>query len=116
MLANSVTTQGNLKAHIQVQHEGIKYACNLCDFTYSDQSHLRRHIQSKHEGVKYYCNHCDYQTGYKGHLTQHMKSKHEVVDIAQLDPLSQLNGEMKYSPEHISEAYQNIDQFNTSYY
>ena len=34
------------------------------------------HIQSKHEGIKYACNHCDYQATTQRSLTRHMKSKH----------------------------------------
>ena len=48
----------NLKTHIQAKHEGVKYACNQCDYQATQQAHLTTHIQAKHEDVIYACNQC----------------------------------------------------------
>ena len=37
---------------------------------------MKSHIKSKHEGVKYACNQCDYQASQRGHLTSHILYKH----------------------------------------
>ena len=62
--------------HIKVKHEeGIKYACNKCEYQATTPVNLSSHIQCIHEGVKYPCNQCDYQ-GSKAALRQHLKIKH----------------------------------------
>ena len=54
-------SQYGLRNHIEIVHEGVKYACDQCDFQATKQNNLSRHIQSIHEGVKYDCNQCDQQ-------------------------------------------------------
>ena len=71
------TTQWTLTRHIQSQHEGIKYACDLCDYLATTQWDLTRHIQSKHEGLRYACDQCDYQATLKSNLLKHIKNKHK---------------------------------------
>ena len=56
-------------------HEGVKYACNQCDYQATQQSHLKNHIKSQHENFKYPCNKCDYQ-GSKDALRFHLRKKH----------------------------------------
>ena len=46
-----------LSHHINIDHEGVKYACNQCDKKFTQQITLTRHILSIHEGFKYPC--CD---------------------------------------------------------
>ena len=68
--------QNNLTTHIQSKHDGVKYACNQCDYHATQLSSLRVHIQNVHEGVKYPCNQCDYQATHQSNLTKHTKKKH----------------------------------------
>ena len=63
-------------------HEGVKYACNHCDFEGTTQTGLKIHNESKHEGVKYTCDQCDYQATTRNNLTLHIQSKHEGVKYA----------------------------------
>ena len=63
--------------HIQSQHEGIKYACDQCDYQATTQGNLRVHIQSKHEGIKYACDQCDQQFTKQRSLNTHIQSKHQ---------------------------------------
>ena len=58
-------------------HEGVKYACDQCEYQASWQGNLKKHIDLKHEGVKYACDQCDYQATQKGSLKAHIDSKHE---------------------------------------
>ena len=48
-----------------------KFQCQQCDKTYSDRSNLRQHNMSKHDGVKYACNQCDYQATTQKHKHTH---------------------------------------------
>ena len=54
-----------------MKDEGVKYACNQCDYQATYQDNLTTHIQSVHEGVKYTCDRCDYQANQKSNLTTH---------------------------------------------
>ena len=75
-------TQNNLNRHIQSMHDGIKYACNQCDYQATRQDNLKQHIQSRHNGVKYACDQCAYQAIYQGDLTKHIQSMHEGIKYA----------------------------------
>ena len=46
------TYQGDLKRHKKAIHEGVKYACNQCEYHATEQGNLKKHKQSIHEGVK----------------------------------------------------------------
>ena len=49
----------HLKSHRKITHEGVRFACNHCEYQALQQSNLTLHIQSKHEGVKYACDQCN---------------------------------------------------------
>ena len=53
--------KSDLFQHIKSKYEGVKYACDQCDYQATQQSYLKYHIKSKHEGVKYACNQCHQQ-------------------------------------------------------
>ena len=40
---------------------------------------LYHHINIDHEGVKYDCNHCNYQAILQGNLTKHIQSLHQAT-------------------------------------
>ena len=44
--------------------------------SYNSRQDLRRHIQSKHEGLRYACNQCEYQASYNSDLRKHIQSQH----------------------------------------
>ena len=71
------TEQRSLTRHIHSKHDGIKYACDLCDYQAIRQESLSHHIQLKHKGIKYHCDLCDKQFTRQDALTTHMHSKHE---------------------------------------
>ena len=52
------------------------YTCDQCDKTYGSVLGLQYHRQSAHEGVKYACDHCDYQATTQSNLKRHIDSKH----------------------------------------
>ena len=49
-----------------------KIQCQDCERTFSGRSGLWKHIKSEHEGVKYACNECDYQATTQSSLTVHI--------------------------------------------
>ena len=69
--------------HKKSEHQGVKYACNKCDYKAKYQGYLIAHIQSIHEGVyRFVCNQCNYKAKYQSHLTGHIQSIHEGVRYA----------------------------------
>ena len=77
---NKTFSRRGLDYHIQSFHQGVRYACDQCDYQATLQSSLTKHIQSKHEGIKYTCDQCDYQATRQDHLAVHIKTKHEGVN------------------------------------
>ena len=99
---------GELKRHYRSAHQGVRYACDQCDYQTAYQAGLHYHIQSKHEGdacdqceyqakrqdiltahinnkhdgIRYACDQCDHKLSTQGGLTVHIKSKHEGVKYA----------------------------------
>ena len=47
------------RRHRPSKYEGVKYACNQCEYQATKHSHLKRHQESIHEGVRYSCNQCE---------------------------------------------------------
>ena len=44
--------------------------------------HLKDHIKAKHDGVKYACKLCEYKTGWRQELSKHKKKKHPLSTIS----------------------------------
>ena len=55
----------------------MKYECNQCDSTFTQQTHLISHKKITHKGVKYDCNQCGSNFNQKGNLNAHIKFVHE---------------------------------------
>ena len=62
------STKGQLRKHIQVKHEKLRYNCNECDYMANIKDQLKIHIQVKHEKLIYNCNECEYMANTKGQL------------------------------------------------
>ena len=43
----------NLKNHIDIVHEKIRFLCDRCDYEAVQRGDLRRHVAAKHDGTKY---------------------------------------------------------------
>ena len=61
---------------LKSKHEGVKYACEQCDYQATTKFDLTRHIKSRHEGIKYDCDQCEYQATTQSSLRRHSKAKH----------------------------------------
>ena len=58
----------NRRVTKELLSEAGKLKCQECERIINSQPALQHHTKSKHEGVKYACNHCDYQATAKGVL------------------------------------------------
>ena len=54
-------------------------ASNQCEYKAKYKGDLKKHLESQHQGVCYLCNKCDYRAKYKGDLKKHVESQHEGV-------------------------------------
>jgi len=62
-----------LREHRQAIHEGIKYACDMCEHRATTKSNLKKHKQLKHELDKTFpCHQCEFTATSVGELTQHL--------------------------------------------
>ena len=55
-----------------------EYDCGKCEYKAKQMSHIRAHIKSKHEGVRFACEYCDYSAGYSHNLNQQKRMKHTM--------------------------------------
>ena len=58
----------------EITKVGSKFQCPQCDKLFYNSSNVHAHIRSVHEGVKYACNRCDYQATTQGNLTNNSYS------------------------------------------
>jgi len=66
----------NLIVHIKTVHKERKLLqCKLCDFTTKSHQYMWKHKQG-HKGIRWNCDLCDFSAGFKGDLNNHMKIVH----------------------------------------
>ena len=63
------------EGHLGMQNFNVK----IVKKTFISHVGLWQHTKSQHEGVKYACNQCDYQAAERGNLKKHIKSQHNSV-------------------------------------
>ena len=61
---------------IQVQHEGILFSCDRCEFKAKKKIYLKRHMKIQHADGVFYCGQCAYQTDTQFNLKQHVETVH----------------------------------------
>ena len=69
--------KGDRKSHIEAQHEGGWYSCDICDFKATRKDNLKSHKEGQHGGVSYSCDSCDYKATQTNHLKRHVEAQHE---------------------------------------
>ena len=72
---NDSEQQAEDDKHISQQ---AKIMFKQCDKTFYTAQRLWQQNKSKHDGVKYACNQCDYQATTKSSLKTHIKSQHRI--------------------------------------
>jgi uncharacterized Zn-finger protein len=67
--------------HVQAEHQGTRYDCNVCFKQFKRKGSLGRHMVGVHgQGDnKYGCNLCDKEFKQKTHLKTHMKNIHQII-------------------------------------
>ena len=80
---NYIATQkANLKGHVKLKHEGVKFPCGQCDYKATQKGSLLTHIISIHVQNKFPCPQCVYQTTWKRDLLKHIKRIHKDIKIS----------------------------------
>lgn len=73
--------KSRFKAH-QNKHKGIKFQCNICMQTYTEENNVKQHIKDKHTengSVKVHkCSECTYETKYSSRFRVH-RNKHKGI-------------------------------------
>ena len=57
----------------------IHVMCNLCDYQATMKGNLKQHIQSEHEDIKYSCDQYNYQFRKKISLLEHNEVEHTGI-------------------------------------
>ena len=58
-------------------HEGVKYNCNICQYSATHKVLLSSHVRTIHlQERNFQCSTCDYKTTDQSHLTRHIEIKH----------------------------------------
>ena len=57
-------------------HDGLRYACDKCDYQATQTGTLKQHIRSLHEGIQQFCDKCDFKTVWPKSIKDHQRRKH----------------------------------------
>ena len=74
-----------MKLHIQNEHEGISYRCEVpgCGRTYKSRMNLNAHKRESHGNVLFNCSKCDKEFTTPARLKEHMRGVHSEPEDAQ---------------------------------
>ena len=75
-----MTTKNKLKHHIDIEHVGLRFYCDKCEFKSKTKPGLDMHILSKHEGVRFNCDECSSSFSSESNLKTH-KKRHKSISI-----------------------------------
>ena len=75
-----LSTKNGMMHHIDAIHNGngVQLSCDQCGHQSTTPGNLRRHIQIKHEGVKFQCDQCLFQANRKDRLKEHVNNTHSA--------------------------------------
>ena len=78
----------HIRNHIEGQHLGVRYPCNMCDKISTSFSGLKDHKRNHHSQkpilIKH-CEYCDYSTRYSGAFRIHVNSVHLNIKPVQCE-------------------------------
>ena len=69
-----------LKKHIEFEHEGKRFKCDICEQGFRRKHTLKEHKASKHEDGNFQvfkCDICDHKTKSSSGLRQHIQNAHK---------------------------------------
>ena len=61
-----------------MEHTGIIYNCDQCDYKAGRRNKLDDHIRNQHDEHTYSCQECDFGTSIKEHLMHHKKLHKDI--------------------------------------
>ena len=79
---------GNLRRHIEIMHEDIKFQCDKCLYQVNRKDRLKEHIENTHSGLGslftklakvYSCKYCDKQLSTKMGILRHTQAIHDEI-------------------------------------
>ena len=78
----STPRRQQLKHHIETNHEGIRYPCDVCNHQSRSVMNLRDHQASMHKiNPRFRCKLCDFCTNHTNHKREHVRRRHpESID------------------------------------
>ena len=75
----------NRSSHVQAVHKGgKKYQCKSCDKEYKSMGALCNHSKSSHEGIRYNCEVCSYSATQQNDLRKHKISCNAKAKISKV--------------------------------
>ena len=69
-----------LKEHVIQNHNGKKFACNMCQRRFKENGNLKNHIKFTHMGVKdVKCTYCNFTTRQDSNMKEHITALHSNI-------------------------------------
>ena len=66
-----------LRTHKATVHEGVRpYPCDLCQYSATTSGDLTKHKRAIHQGIRYACQYCEYNGKSKQFVKKHILTKH----------------------------------------
>ena len=88
--------------HKKVQHEGLRYPCDTCEFKAKSKPSLKLHINAIHKGLRISCKHCEKTVTAPGNLSNHIKISHgEEKKLTQCNLCDYSTFSQKYHRRHM---------------
>ena len=73
------TSSIGMKSHFKMQHSGVKFPCNRCEYVAKGKELLKKHLMKVHE--THQCTFCSFKTVGNRSLWSHIKSRHSQKEI-----------------------------------
>merc|ERR1712096_361323 len=68
-----------LKAHCKAKHEGVRYACDQCEYKATQKVNLRTHISTVHGKNTFSCIWCYFKGKSKSYVLKHIRRVHKTA-------------------------------------
>ena len=94
-----------------------KFHCNECDYFSLYNENLKLHVDREHRGIRYPCDLCPYQAGSSKNLNDHQAGKHKIDPRFRCKLCDFCTNHTLTKNKHISKhpSYKDQDIFESSY-
>lgn len=78
----------HFREHIKTKHQGVRYACKLCDYTATQRAALNEHMKTVHSDIRneLQCDKCDFNTTTYRSLNVHISVAHRQEESGDKKP------------------------------